>query len=364
MTIALNMATLTIITGPDRGRVIELEQTDRPIVIGRKSSDIVLRNAAVSRSHAQVLLRGGKFELTDCGSANGTFVNDIQIHGTVTLTHNDQIRCGSTVLLFKSEQHPFEQPSHRGDKAVGSAAETMVGLTVGELISKESARQRQQVAQAGLKALNISHGIKNLLQTVQSGREVVDCALGIEDIERAKRGWKILNRSLDQINTLILDLLKFSKDSKLQLEPASLNRIIERIVQTVIPTAGKKNITINLKTDDEIGPLEIDSDKISEAILNLILNAVEAVDAPQGRIEITTELDTPSRQAMVRITDDGPGIEDVNAIFEPFYSTGKKTHTGLGLPVAKKIITQHNGTIEVQSKPGKGATFTIKLPHR
>ena len=67
---------------------------------------------------------------------------------------------------------------------------------------------------------------------------------------------------------------------------------------------------------------------------------------------------------MVRITDDGPGIEDVNAIFEPFYSTGKKTHTGLGLPVAKKIITQHNGTIEVQSKPGKGATFTIKLPHR
>jgi signal transduction histidine kinase len=141
-----------------------------------------------------------------------------------------------------------------------------------------------------------------------------------------------------------------------------LNEVIERVVQAVTPTAEKKGITISLSTDDEIGALEIDGDKISEAILNLILNAVEAIDAPQGRIEITTELDTPNRQVLVTIADDGAGIEDVEAIFEPFYSTGKKTHTGLGLPAARKIIALHNGTIEVQSKPGEGSTFTIKLP--
>ena len=359
------MTRLTIITGPDRGRTIEPTDDGAPIVLGRESSDIVLPDPAVSRRHAELCFDGGRWTVKDLGSSNGTFVNEQKVAEQLELKHNDQIRCGTTVLLFESTQPPG-QVRKRSDSAAlaptDQGGETMVGSTSGSLVSKTSARRHRQAAQAGLAAMNRSHGIKNLLQALAGSREVVDHAFKIGDMDRAQRGWGVLNNNLDQINRLILDLLKLSRDSRPNLTDCDLNPLLRQIVETARQRAEKKNILLGLQLDADIDTVALDADKIAEAVLNVILNAIDVVDPNKGKIAVATQADAENNQVIIRVSDNGPGIEDTQVIFEPFHTTNLKKGTGLGLPIAKKIIEEHGGKIHVESTPGHGATFTIQLP--
>ena len=359
------MTRLTIITGPDRGRSIELPDDGTPIVLGRESSDIVLSDPAVSRTHAELCFDGGQWTAKDLDSSNGTFVNEQKVTEQLALAGNDQIRCGATVLLFESTQPP-EQARKRSDSAASTptdqGGETMVASTSGSLVSKTSARRNRQAAQAGLAALNRSHGIKNLLQSRAGSRQVLNQAFKIGDMDRARRGWRVLNSNLDQINRLVLDLLKLSHDSSPNLTDCDLNALLRQIVETARQQAEKKNILLGLHVDPNIDSVPLDADRIAEAVLNVILNAIDAVDPDKGKITVATQADSPDNQLIIKVSDNGPGIEDTQVIFEPFHTTNLKKGTGLGLPIAKKIIEEHSGKIRVESTPGHGATFTIQLP--
>ncbi len=359
------MTRLTIITGPDRGRTIAPADDDTPIVLGRESSDIVLSDQAVSRRHAELCFGGGQWTVRDLGSSNGTFVNEQKVTEQLELKHNDQIRCGATVLLFESTQPPG-QVRKRSDSAASAptdqGGETMVGSTLSGLVSKTSARRHRQAAQAGLAALNRSHGIKNLLQALAGSREVVDCAFKTGDMDRARRGWGVLNSNLDQINRLILDLLTLSRDSSPNLTDCDLNALLRQIVETARQRAEGKNILLGLQFDADIDSVALDADRIAEAVLNIILNAIDAVDPNKGKIAVAAQTDSANNQVIIKVSDNGPGIEDTQVIFEPLHTTNLKKGTGLGLPIAKKIIEEHDGEIHVESKPGQGATFTIRLP--
>ena len=359
------MTRLTIITGPDRGRTIEPADDGTPTVLGRKSSDIVLPDPAVSRRHAELCFDNGRWTVRDLGSSNGTFVNEQKVAEQLELASNDQIRCGTTVLLFESTQ-PSEQARKRYDSAASTptdqGGETMVGSTSGSLVSKTSARRHRQAAQAGLAALNRSHGIKNLLQSLAGSREVLEQAFKTGDMDRARRGWQVLNSNLDQINRLVLDLLKLSHDRSPNLTDCDLNALLRQIVETARQQAVGKNILLGLQLDPDIESVALDADRIAEAVLNVILNAIDAVDPNKGNIAVATQADSPHNQVIIKVSDNGPGIEDTQVIFEPFHTTNLKKGTGLGLSIAKKIIEEHHGKIHVESTPGNGATFTIQLP--
>jgi signal transduction histidine kinase len=352
------MARLRIISGFDRGGVFSLGEGGE-VIVGREDCDVVLGDEVVSRRHFRIFFEWGHFFAADCGSSNGTFVNGVKIEGAQCLQDEDQIRCGGTVLLFESAEHVGAEKS-AGDAEAGG--ETMVGLAAGELVSKEAAKRQRRVGQAGLKALDISHGIKNLLQTMASGREVVELALEIGDIERAKRGWGILDRNLDQIDRLVVNLLKFSKGSELQLSACELNELVESIVAGVRGAAQEKGVAIGLEVDEGIGTVEIDSGQMGDVVLNLLLNAVDALEGEEGRIDVSTE--RAGGEVVIRVSDDGCGIADLGAIFEPFHSTKARTGTGLGLAIVKRVVEQHGGTVEVESSVGKGAKFVVKLPVR
>ena len=353
------MARLRIISGFDRGGFFSLGEGGE-VFVGRESCDVVLRDEAVSRRHFRIFCEAGVFYLADCGSSNGTFLNGRKISGVELIHDEDQIRCGGTVLLFESSEHVSSGGADGVD--VHAGGETMVGLTVGGLVSKEDAKRRRRVGQAGLKTLDISHGIKNLLQTMASGREVVDLALKIDDIERAKRGWGILNRNLDQIDRLVVNLLKFSKGSDLHVSACDLNELVGSVVEGVRGEAQEKGVSINLKADEGIGTVEIDGGQIGDVVLNLLLNSVDAMEGGTGGIDVSTEADSARKQVIIRVSDDGCGIADAGAIFEPFCSTKARTGTGLGLAIVKRVVEQHGGAIEVESAVGKGAVFVVKLP--
>ena len=221
-------------------------------------------------------------------------------------------------------------------------------------------KRQERVSQAAQTALNLSHGVKNILQAIRGGRDVVDQSLETNDIERAKRGWEILGENLDKIEKLVLDMLQFSKDSKLNIKRSDFNAVVGSAADSLRAGAKESGKQIMVSVDKNIKPIEIDADKMYDVILNLVLNAVHAVPEGTGVVEVATE--AKGETVILSVSDNGPGVEDTESIFEPFHTTKAKVGTGLGLPIARKIVNQHGGTIEVKTQPHKGAVFTVTLP--
>ncbi len=221
-------------------------------------------------------------------------------------------------------------------------------------------KRQERVSQAAQTALNLSHGVKNILQAIRGGRDVVDQSLEINDIERAKRGWEILGENLDKIEKLVLDMLQFSKDSELNIKRSDFNAIVRSAANSLRPGAQEDGKQITVSVDKDIKPIEIDADRMYDVILNLVLNAVYAVPEGTGIVEVATE--AKGETVILSVSDNGPGVEDTESIFEPFHTTKAKVGTGLGLPIARKIVNQHGGTIKVKAHPHKGAVFTVTLP--
>jgi len=133
--------------------------------------------------------------------------------------------------------------------------------------------------------------------------------------------------------------------------------------------AEQSRVTLSVKLDREMPICLCDADKIHDALLNLVTNAIEAVRECEsarlpGKMEIATAFRKDTRRVELKVSDNGPGIpqEMQKKIFDPFFSTKGSKGTGLGLAVARKVIEEHNGTITLESIEGKRCTFTIQLP--
>jgi signal transduction histidine kinase len=364
------MARLKILTGPLRGQTCELQKEGWAKVIGRGTEKVDIRvpDKAISRCHAEFSFRDGQWAVRDLGSSNGTFINELRVGEVMLLGDGDQIRCGSTVLLFENNQphNLFSPDGHAEEHAtielVFDPGETMVGIAIDSLQSKQAVRQRQRMVQAGQAALNLSHGIKNILQAVRSGQDVMDDAFGQRDIDQAKKAWSILKRNLDKIQKLVLDMLKFSKEEPPRRQPCQFNRLVETVVQLVRPQADQRQVGITIQADEHLELVSVDPDQMQDVVMNLLLNAIEAVPQQTGQVVVHTEQDKADSAVILRVSDNGKGIEDTRSIFEPFHSEKPHVGTGLGLSIAKKIVELHHGSIEVQSLPGEGSIFTVRIP--
>jgi two-component system sensor histidine kinase HydH len=145
-----------------------------------------------------------------------------------------------------------------------------------------------------------------------------------------------------------------------QMQLADLNITVEHALMFAREQAKSKPIQISFTKSDYLPPFQHDASQIHQVLLNLMLNAIQAIDGP-GSVSITVE--ARDRMAAVQVEDTGPGIpaETLKNIFRPFFTT-KGHGTGLGLSLAKRIVEDHGGTIEVASMPGHGCTFSVILP--
>ncbi|MFZ9010762.1 MAG: sensor histidine kinase [Anaerohalosphaeraceae bacterium] len=222
--------------------------------------------------------------------------------------------------------------------------------------------QKQRMIEAWRAVLNMSHGIKNTLQAIGSGRDVMNEALGRSDIDMAKRTWNILRQNLERIEKLSLDMLKYSKDEALNLKPCDFNHLVESAVKTIRPQANQLQVEIIVQTDEKLQPVSMDAEKMRDVIMNLLVNAIEATEPKTGEVIVRTELDRDNQRVVLRVSDNGRGIGNTDQIFEPFYSTKDNVGAGLGLTIAHKIVEKHGGTLSAQSLPDEGATFTVCIP--
>jgi K+-sensing histidine kinase KdpD len=243
-----------------------------------------------------------------------------------------------------------------------------VGVYLG--LAWEAAQLRQELADsqrlitAGQVCLNISHSVKNILQLVGGAAEVIDFGLRTNEIHRVKRSWNILKPNLERVKKFTLDMLDFSKERHIEPGPCEFNAVIQSAIESLQSQLKQKKTKLHIRVDQNIPLIELDGERIHEMTTNLILNAVDIVDADSGIVEVETKYLKEQGEVQVGVTDNGPGMteETRGKIFVPFQSTKNKLGTGLGLAIAKKIVEQHKGRIEIDSELGKGTTFRVILP--
>jgi len=164
---------------------------------------------------------------------------------------------------------------------------------------------------------------------------------------------------------IVKNLLAFSRQSKITIKNRSIIDIIDKTLDLIAHDLEIKGIQLRKNISPDLPKVQCDFQQIQQALLNLIYNASDAM-LDGGTLTITTQRKAGSERFLdVKVSDTGCGIteEDKEKIFDPFFTTkAEGKGVGLGLSVVYGIITRHNGTIGVESKPGKGSTFTVSLP--
>jgi signal transduction histidine kinase len=169
-----------------------------------------------------------------------------------------------------------------------------------------------------------------------------------------------VRQEIARINHIVTDLLQTARPHPPKVRKSDLNTTVEHAVMLGRQQAQSKSIDIALHKDPSLPEVEHDSDQIHQVLLNLLLNALQAVDV-NGKIAVTVEL--RGKSAVIEVADNGRGIppDHLPNIFRPFYTT-KGDGTGLGLSLARRIVEEHQGRIDVTSTVGKGTTFAVILP--
>lgn len=215
---------------------------------------------------------------------------------------------------------------------------------------RERLAQLEKLAIVGLYTSGIAHEIKNALVGVKT------CVQLVENSELAP----LANREVLRIESLVNLLSQYVSKNKQNFTGVNLNDVVRSAARSLERPCAAKGLSLQMNLDAAPDAIDGNGMQLEQAFLNLLLNAVEAT--PQaGTIAVRTYND--SGQVRIELRDSGPGIptDDLERIFEPFYST-KARGSGLGLGITRRIVHEHGGTIKVASDPGHGATFTLGFP--
>ncbi len=275
---------------------------------------------------------------------------------------------------------------------IGSLAAAFNKMTKDLKDSQERLILSEKLASLGTMAAGMAHEIKNPLVSLRTFSQLLEQKW--DDPEFRTKFSQIVPNEIERINKIAESLLKFGRPIKPELSKVIINNVLEEIMLLFDSECKKNNIHVTT-TLAELPEIIGDAQQISQAFVNIILNAIQAMEEKkEGELTIKTDvgevvkLGRPSRTGVekekgeivweaeeetpqpipavfIEITDTGPGIEPekIKSLFDPFYTT-KMKGTGMGLPITLRIIEEHKGSIKVKSRVGKGTTFIITLPQR
>ncbi|APZ91119.1 ATP-binding protein [Fuerstiella marisgermanici] len=211
----------------------------------------------------------------------------------------------------------------------------------------------------------LSHHIKNILQGVKGGGFLIQTGLDKSDEEMIRQGWGIIERNQNRINQLVMDMLSFSKERMPVLKADNLNKVCEEVAELARTTASENDVSFEFRPGEHVPLAEFDHEGIHRAVLNIVINAIDAVsERDDGIVVLQTSYDRGTDVMLVAVTDNGPGIpkEQRQVVFNVFESSKGSRGTGIGLPVSRKIIREHGGKIKIEGAPGEGTRFVLSWP--
>lgn len=216
----------------------------------------------------------------------------------------------------------------------------------------------EHLATLGELAAGLAHEIRNPLAGIAGVIEII--GRDLPPTSPARVVVKDVRQEIAQINHILTDLLHTARPHRPEIRRSDLNTTIEHAVMLARQQALSKPIEIEFKKNPAVPQVEHDSDQIHQVLLNLMINSIQAIEGP-GKILV--ELSLEGTFAAIAVSDTGRGIppEHLPNIFRPFYTT-KGNGTGLGLSLARRIVEEHGGRIDVASAPGEGTRFVVSLP--
>jgi signal transduction histidine kinase len=245
-------------------------------------------------------------------------------------------------------------------KTFSQQMEEKIQKTTADLRKTEAQLIRsEKLAALGQLAAGIAHEIRNPLTSINILIHSLTETLPTEDSPR--EDLEVIEEEIHRINEILDQFLRFAKPTPPLLEKGDVLSIIEETLQLLRPQIEKQQIAVR-KDFQALLPIPMDSEQMKQVILNLLLNAVQAM-SKGGNLVLKGHTSEDDRWIKLSVQDSGVGIpgEDMDKLFDPFFST-KEGGIGLGLSIAHRIIDQHHGKIEVESTPGEGTLFTVWLP--
>lgn len=253
----------------------------------------------------------------------------------------------------------------------------VVGLLVGALAAvvyfrkvpervrraERRARESERLAYLGSLAGGLAHEIKNPLSTLHVNLQLLEedlGSMGEAESGRYTSRMNVLRREVRRLEEVLEDFLRYARRHQLELKSENVNDILDEILDFITPEASQVGVGITRGLAADLRRCLVDAGRLKQAFLNVLINAKQAM--PDGGELIVTTKNVP-RGIEIEFIDTGTGIsdEDLPRIWDVYYSS-KQGGTGLGLPTARRIVEEHEGTVRVDTQLGKGTRFTVFLP--
>ena len=296
----------------------------------------------------------------------------VSVFGFIPLSDKDPQGTGEIHLKREEETLVFQIARHGLEGADGRQIGGLITLEdiTRTTFARQQAERNERLAAMGKMAVNIVHEIRNPMGSIELMASLLrrDLAADPPKREIAEK----ISSGIHSLNHIIENLLIFARDRKPHFASIDLHRLADEACDAVMPVAMRDRVEITKEYDDDARRLVGDKDLLKQALLNIMLNAIQAMEGGGDlRIALSrrdlTDFATgrPTRFYQVRIADTGAGMsaETKARIFDPFFTTREKG-TGLGLALVHKILGAHGGFIGVDSTPGQGTIFTLMLPSR
>ncbi len=226
--------------------------------------------------------------------------------------------------------------------------------------------EAERLAAVGQTVAGLAHGVKNLITGLEGGMYMMSTGLKKDNRKRIERGWSMLDRNIARVSKFVKDFLSFAKGRSITAAPCDPASVAKEVVDLYAAKAHNEKIELRLNVKDEIFEANLDYEGMHECLTNLVGNAIDAclMSECNHQLIVTVEVEDGPDVLLFRVSDNGCGMdyEVKQKVFTTFFTTKGLGGTGLGLLMTRKIVQEHGGTIELDSEPGVGTTFTIRLP--
>jgi signal transduction histidine kinase len=235
-----------------------------------------------------------------------------------------------------------------------------------ELLVLEKSKLTDHLSSLGLMLGTVSHNIKGLLTNLDGGLFIARSGLKKKNFDDVSEGLDLLSQAVEKIKQLIMDILLYSKERSMDIQSVPLDQFVKDIRETMKMKLASHSIDFQVASENAPETLNLDPSSMMSALVNILDNAVDACveDKEKEDHHISLTIEGKKDRLVIKVQDDGCGmdVETKAKIFDLFFSSKQVKGTGFGLFIARNIIAQHQGTINVESVKRRGSTFTIFLP--